>query len=414
VEQHCFRLRSAASEGSELTVEQTLDIAHSKQIDGFIDSADKWGYTALIEASMWGHVGVVNFLLERGAIVSKPSLAGETALHWASMNGHLQVVKILLYRGKADPNAVTRRKRTPLHMAAEKGHSEVISMLMKAGCNGNARDDQGKTPLDAAKKAGEEECVVVLSENRTTAEKRIQLKFVEKKIQVSSGCCCCCCVLLVVLYLVLYSFRVCLFSCFFSTILFVLSHPAALTTSTKFPYNNNQVEQLEKTNGLLLQKLRRQQKEIQLLRKETMEKDATIEELESPKSIKSPSSIYNRERQRKPRYFLSRTWGGEEEDDHECSAEERGEERERTDPKMMTRDDAMDEDTGRTEAASHWKGDRSVVDGSNRAPRYAHNRYSPSSVSSRGGRNEKRTTAGKKNTNTNTTTRNQHSWNAHF
>lgn len=145
---------------------------------------------------MWGHVGVVNFLLERGAIVSKPSLAGETALHWASMNGHLQVVKILLYRGKADPNAVTRRKRTPLHMAAEKGHSEVISMLMKAGCNGNARDDQGKTPLDAAKKAGEEECVVVLSENRTTVEKRIQLKFVEKKIQVSSGCCCCCCVLL--------------------------------------------------------------------------------------------------------------------------------------------------------------------------------------------------------------------------
>ena len=175
---------------------------------------------------------------------------------------------------------------------------------------------------------------------------------------------------------------------------------------------------MEKTNGLLLQKLRRQQKEIQLLRKETMEKDATIEELESPKSIKSPSSIYNRERQRKPRYFLSRTWGGEEEDDHECSAEdsaeERGEERERTDPKMTTRDDAMDEDTGRTEAASHWKGDRSVVDGSNRAPRYAHDRYSPSSISSRGGRNEKRTTAGKKNTNTNTTTRNQHSWNAHF
>ena len=196
-----------------MEVEQTLDEAHWKQIDGddddssssrLIDSADKWGYTALIEASMWGHVEVVNFLLERGASVSKPSLAGETALHWASMNGHLHVVKILLYRGKADPNVVTtRRKRTPLHMAAEKGHLEVINMLMKAGCSVSFRDVKGRTPLDDAENAGEKECVVVLSENRKTTEKRVQLKFFEKKIQVSFFFLlrCCCCLMVMVLLL---------------------------------------------------------------------------------------------------------------------------------------------------------------------------------------------------------------------
>ena len=43
------------------------------------------------------------------------------------------------------------RRRTPLHSAAAHGHTEAAKVLIKAGAKVNARDKDGKTPLDMTK-----------------------------------------------------------------------------------------------------------------------------------------------------------------------------------------------------------------------------------------------------------------------
>jgi len=40
---------------------------------------------------------------------------------------------------------------TPLHLSAQSGHVEVSQMLVGAGANVHATDNEGKTPLDLAK-----------------------------------------------------------------------------------------------------------------------------------------------------------------------------------------------------------------------------------------------------------------------
>ena len=39
---------------------------------------------------------------------------------------------------------------TPLHLPADRGHTEVVELLITAGADVNAKDDEGETPLDQA------------------------------------------------------------------------------------------------------------------------------------------------------------------------------------------------------------------------------------------------------------------------
>ena len=52
----------------------------------------------------------------------------------------------VLYTG--DPNATNDRGETPLHLALKKGDSSAIAALLDVGANPNAKDHEGKTPLD--------------------------------------------------------------------------------------------------------------------------------------------------------------------------------------------------------------------------------------------------------------------------
>ena len=64
-------------------------------IDAIKDKADANGHTALMRASLDGHLEVAQLLCEAGADKDKADQDGDTALMLASDNGHLEVARLL-------------------------------------------------------------------------------------------------------------------------------------------------------------------------------------------------------------------------------------------------------------------------------------------------------------------------------
>ena len=58
----------------------------------------------------------------------------------AAYHGQDKVVKYLLKSG-AQVDAVSRRGRTPLHDACKSGHSQVVELLVEAGADIAAQDE---------------------------------------------------------------------------------------------------------------------------------------------------------------------------------------------------------------------------------------------------------------------------------
>ncbi len=84
---------------------------------------------AMLVASLQGHSGVVDQLLNRGAYVNTRSDGGQTPLMLAAKGGHLNVVQMLLQNG-ANPYALDRSDSTAAHLAKRGGHDAVAEFLL--------------------------------------------------------------------------------------------------------------------------------------------------------------------------------------------------------------------------------------------------------------------------------------------
>ena len=111
-----------------------------------VDSADRYGRTALSYAVWNGHVATVKLLLRAGARVDSADEIGGTPLSYAICNGHNDVVKLLLKKGTQvdSPDDISKAL---LLSAAEKGHEAVVELLLENGADLESKDDYNRTPL---------------------------------------------------------------------------------------------------------------------------------------------------------------------------------------------------------------------------------------------------------------------------
>lgn len=118
-------------------------------------------HTALMEASMDGHVEVARLLLDSGAQVrdgcwSKSWRHDELALRNLSL---LELYSLLKVNMPADSF------ESPLTLAACGGHVDLAALLIERGANLEEVNDEGYTPLMEAAREGHEEMVGLLLAN---------------------------------------------------------------------------------------------------------------------------------------------------------------------------------------------------------------------------------------------------------
>lgn len=90
---------------------------------------------------------------------------GATPVAWAVRLGDIRILKFLIANG-ADVNIANFKRQTPLHLACmdadRKPHAEIARLLIEAGANVNAQDEELNTPLMIATRRGAESTVRLL------------------------------------------------------------------------------------------------------------------------------------------------------------------------------------------------------------------------------------------------------------
>ena len=119
-----------------------------------------------LHAIAWaGNLRRARRLVRKGANVNHVDSAGETPLHGAAAWGRASMVRYLLSVGaRHDIQALNTCNMTPLHWAA-RANLETVKALLKAGADRNAKDTQGNTAYDIAKKYRKPEIVAYLASN---------------------------------------------------------------------------------------------------------------------------------------------------------------------------------------------------------------------------------------------------------
>jgi ankyrin repeat protein len=142
-------------------VELLLD--HGAAVDG--GAGETYHGTPLMAASGHGHLQVVDRLLAKGAHADRPNVNGWTPLIAACKEGFSEVVKALLNK-RADANARTKEGETALMFASTEGNPEVVQLLLQTDVDVNAVDDKFKaTPLMRAGSLGHLQVAEILLAN---------------------------------------------------------------------------------------------------------------------------------------------------------------------------------------------------------------------------------------------------------
>lgn len=106
------------------------------------------GALLYVQASRYGHSGVVALLIQHQADIHAKNRYGASALTLAARGGHIQTVKLLVESGVELNIASEGCEFTPLLAAALHGHDAVLRFLLDRGCDVNFRTPtSGLTPL---------------------------------------------------------------------------------------------------------------------------------------------------------------------------------------------------------------------------------------------------------------------------
>ena len=98
-----------------------------------------------------------------GGFIEKVHFGGYTALMLASQTGHTDVAKLLIEAG-ADVNAQDNNGETALMLVSDEGHTDIVKMLIEKGADVNAQTNDGQTALRIASQEGHTEVAQLLIE----------------------------------------------------------------------------------------------------------------------------------------------------------------------------------------------------------------------------------------------------------
>jgi len=135
---------------------------------GSLDVPDRYlgmGATPFLRAAKTGDVEVMRLLLAKGADAKAVTKDHTTAmilaagLSWTmgitnvAEKDSLEAIKICIEQG-VDVNAANDKGATALHGAATSGRNDVVAFLVEKGAKLDAKDKDGRTPLDIAMGVG--------------------------------------------------------------------------------------------------------------------------------------------------------------------------------------------------------------------------------------------------------------------
>jgi ankyrin repeat protein len=151
--------RLLVQRGAELNVFEACTVGELPRVKALVEQQPELinayapdGFQPLGLAAFFGHTGIVEYLLQKGAVVNSPSRNAMRVmpLHSAVANKRTEIAQLLLDHG-ADVNATQADNFTPLHEAAQNGMLDVTQWLLDRGANINPRlSSSGKTPLALA------------------------------------------------------------------------------------------------------------------------------------------------------------------------------------------------------------------------------------------------------------------------
>eukprot|EP01114_Cavostelium_apophysatum_P023742 TRINITY_DN9048_c0_g1_i1.p1 TRINITY_DN9048_c0_g1~~TRINITY_DN9048_c0_g1_i1.p1 ORF type:complete len:167 (-),score=26.23 TRINITY_DN9048_c0_g1_i1:7-507(-) len=141
-------LWDAAADGNLEQVKARLSSVGSK-----INAQDTQGKTALHEAARWGHLNVIQYLIEQKADPNLKTKEGTSVLHLAALNGHNHVVEYLVKEVKFNINARDNYGDTPLITASGSGKAATVRLLLQLGADRTSVNNNKKTARDLAANA---------------------------------------------------------------------------------------------------------------------------------------------------------------------------------------------------------------------------------------------------------------------
>ena len=151
-----------------------------------VNAKNKYGGTALIDASFKGQKDIVELLILEGADLNAQDNQGDTALMNAAVKGHIEIVELLISNG-ADVNVKDNTGNTALIDSAKyprESACEIIALLKDNGADVNANNKFGLTALIYAAQGGQIEnieCLIAEGANVNVKSKsgETALKFAE-------------------------------------------------------------------------------------------------------------------------------------------------------------------------------------------------------------------------------------------
>lgn len=116
-----------------------------------------------LEATQAGDCSRVVTLLNMGADINSLDKHGQTALVNATYRGDLSLVRLLVDNG-AELNVTAKYNLTALMLAVINGHIDIVRILVAAGADAQLKGSQGTfecTPLEYAIEQGRDDIAII-------------------------------------------------------------------------------------------------------------------------------------------------------------------------------------------------------------------------------------------------------------